>query len=73
MPAQGWMKTRERYVFCDVLDDPGPCAPQDGLHPQHQFINVEGLAQIIVGARLKTGDPVLGFYLGGQEQDGNML
>jgi hypothetical protein len=36
-------------------------AAQDRVDPQEKFARLEGLGQIVVGARLEPGDPVAGF------------
>lgn len=46
---------------------------QNGMHPQDQFVQVEGLAQVIVGAGVEAGNFVFVFGFGGQEQDGHSL
>lgn len=42
-------------------------APQQGLQPRVQFFDVEGFGQIVIGAELEPGDPVLQLVARGQQ------
>ncbi len=42
---------------------------EDVVDPEHEFLRLEWLGQVIVGAALQAADPVLGLGHGGQHQD----
>ena len=44
-------------------------APEQGADARQQFGPLEGLDQVVVGAGVEAGDPVLGVGPGGQHQD----
>src|SRR5580693_2072634 len=46
-------------------------ATQDGLDAQDQLARAERLGDVVIGAELQAGDPVLLARLGGQHQDGH--
>src|SRR5579859_4908831 len=46
-------------------------AAQDGLDPQDQLARAERLGDVVIGAELQAGDPVLLARLGGQHEDGH--
>jgi hypothetical protein len=44
---------------------PAQVAPQEGAHPRHQFAKVKRLDQIIIGADVQPGNPIVGAAAGG--------
>src|SRR4051812_43174860 len=48
---------------------PRGAAAQQGPDPRQQLLALEGLRQVVVGAAVEAGHPVLGLGAGGQHQD----
>ena len=48
-------------------------AAQDVSYPQHQLVDVERLADIIVRAEVEAAQAILFFIAGGQEKEGNIV
>ena len=48
-------------------------AAEQGADPEQEFLGLEGLGEVVVGAGLETGDAVLRGAAGGEEQDRDLL